>query len=331
MKETALILYNRLSEKPTEDELDVLEQVEIVKTALEELNFTVLTDQVDLNLQKTLDTIRKIKPCFIFNLVETILNRGEFVYFPAAVYNYLEIPFTGSPLVPLFFAANKLRAKIEMKRLGIPTPPWMDLNEPGKFDSEKKYILKPIWEEGSLGLDEENVFSGNDKKFIKSICQKNADYYFIEEFIEGREFNISIIGGKKGPEVLPFAEMNFLNFPEGKPKIMGYTAKWKEDSFEYLNTQRTFEVENLNKSLQLKMKQICKKTWNKLGLKGYVRLDFRIDHNSNPYVIDINANPCLSGSGGFMAASQMAGMDQTEVIRRIVENALGHPLTDRMK
>lgn len=112
---------------------------------------------------------------------------------------------------------------------------------------------------------------------------------------------------------------------------MGYTAKWKEDSFEYLNTQRTFEVENLNKSLQLKMKQICKKTWNKLGLKGYVRLDFRIDHNSNPYVIDINANPCLSGSGGFMAASQMAGMDQTEVIRRIVENALGHPLTDRMK
>ncbi|MCX6282435.1 MAG: ATP-grasp domain-containing protein [Bacteroidetes bacterium] len=326
MKETALILHGKLSEKPTEDELDVLEQADIVRSALEQLNFKVKTAQVDLNLQQTLDTISRIKPCFIFNLVETILNRGEFVYFPAAVYSYLEIPFTGSPLIPLFFAANKLRAKIEMKRLGIPTPPWMELTELRRFDHEKKYILKPIWEEGSLGLDEENVFQGNDKKYIKSLTQKNPDYYFIEEFIEGREFNISIIGGKQGPEVLPFAEMNFLNFPEGKPKIMGYSAKWKEDSFEYLNTRRTFDVENLDTFLQLRMKQICEKTWNKLGLKGYVRLDFRIDHNLNPYVIDINANPCLSGSGGFMAASEMAGMNHVDVIRRIVEQALGRPV-----
>lgn len=321
----ALILYNKLGKNPTDDELDVLEQVGIVRKALKQLGFKVKTGQVDLNLQKTLDYVKKLDPCFIFNLVETINNKGEFVYFPAAIYNSLEIPFTGSPLIPLFFAANKVRAKIEMKRLGVPTPGWCEMDELNKIDPARKYILKPIWEEGSLGLDEDCVFSGDDVNFIEKIRNKSKDYYFIEEFIEGREFNISIIAGKNGPEVLPFAEMNFIDFPEGKPKIMGYTAKWKENSFEYLNTRRTFEIK-LDSRVHRQMVSICKRCWNKLGLKGYVRLDFRIDQSGNPYVIDINANPCLSGSGGFMAASERAGLNAREMIRKIVEHALGHSL-----
>jgi D-alanine-D-alanine ligase len=324
----ALILYNKLGKNPTDDELDVLEQVGIVRKALKQLGFRVKTGQVDLNLQKTLDFVKNLDPCFIFNLVETINNKGEFVYFPAAIYNSLEIPFTGSPLIPLFFAANKVRAKIEMKRLGVPTPGWCEMDELHKIDPGKKYILKPIWEEGSLGLDEDCVFSGSDRSYIDKIRGKSKDYYFIEEFIEGREFNISIIAGAKGPEVLPFAEMNFIDFPEGKPKIMGYTAKWKENSFEYLNTRRTFEI-ILDKAVYKQMVNICKQCWNKLGLKGYVRLDFRIDLQGKPYVIDINANPCLSGSGGFMAASEMAGMKPRDIIRKIVEHALGHPLPNK--
>jgi len=321
----ALILYNKLGKNPTDDELDVLEQVEIVRKSLKKLGFRVKTGQVSLNLQKTLDDVKNLNPLFIFNLVETINNRGEFVYFPAAVYNSLGIPFTGSPLIPLFFAANKVRAKIEMKRLGVPTPDWCETDEPEKINPHKRYILKPIWEEGSLGLDEDCVFSGDDKAFLASIRLKNKDYYFIEEFIEGREFNISIIAGPKGPEVLPFAEMNFIDYPDGKPKMMGYTAKWKEESFEYLNTRRTFDI-TIDSSLHRKMVGICKKCWNKLGLKGYVRLDFRIDGMGHPYVIDINANPCLSGSGGFVAASERAGMNATDMIKRIVEHALGYTL-----
>jgi len=321
MSQPALILYNRLSKHPTDDELDVLDQVAIVKKALKELGYPVTTGQVDLNLQKTLDQIKKINPCFIFNLVETLINRGEFVYFPAAIYHSLNIPFSGSPLIPLFFAANKVRAKIEMKRLGVPTPPWFEMDALHLLDAGKKYILKPIWEEGSLGLDEDSVFDGKDKEFIQNIANKSKEYYFVEEFVEGREFNISILAGPKGPEVLPFAEMNFIDFPEGKPKIMGYTAKWKEESFEYLNTRRTFEIEGLSRPVYKKMVSICKKCWNRLGLKGYVRLDFRIDLQGNPYVIDINANPCLSESGGFMAASGRAGLSARDVVRRIVENA----------
>ncbi len=326
MNNLALILYNKLSKIPTDDELDVLEQVKIVSGALKQLGFRTKTGQVDMNLQKTLDQIKKINPLFIFNLVETINNRGEFVYFPAAIYHFLEIPFTGSPLIPLFFAANKIRAKMEMKRLGIPTPDWIELDKLHRINPAKNYILKPIWEEGSVGLDEHCIFKGDDTAFILEIGHKNKDYYFVEEFIEGREFNISIIAGPNGPEVLPFAEMTFLNFPEGKPKIMGYTAKWKEDSFEYLNTRRTFEIEGFQQKAKKRMVQICKKCWVEMGLKGYVRLDFRIDSQGAPYVIDINANPCLSGSGGFMAACEMGGMKPPEIIKKIVEHALGHPI-----
>lgn len=331
MNNLALILYNKLSKSPTDDELDVLEQVQIVSKALKQLGFRIKTGQVDLNLQKTFDLIKKQNPCFIFNLVETISNRGEFVYFPAAVYQLLEVPFTGSPLIPLFIAANKVRTKMEMKRLGIPTPAWVELDELQKLDPVKKYILKPIWEEGSVGLDEHCIFNGNDTGLIGEIRKKNKDFFFVEEFVEGREFNISVIAGDQGPEVLPFAEMTFIDFPEGKPKIMGYTAKWKEKSFEYLNTRRTFEIANFDQQVRDRMVYICKKGWNKLGLKGYVRFDFRIDLYGHPFVIDINANPCLSGSGGFMAACERAGIKPRDIIKKIVEHALGRPIENLEK
>jgi len=182
MERPALILYNKLSKNAGEDERDVLEQVAIVRRALKKLGFMVKTGQVGLDLDRTYRQLVKLQPLFVFNLVETLMNRGEFVYFPAALYQSLGIPYTGSPLISLFIAANKVRSKLEMRRLGIPTPEWMTLAELHKLRPEKTYLLKPIWEEGSLGLDEENLFSGGDKAFIRELAKKRSDYYFIEEF-----------------------------------------------------------------------------------------------------------------------------------------------------
>jgi D-alanine-D-alanine ligase len=331
MNNLAVILFNRISDHPGDDELDVLEQVEIVEKALKELGMKVKQVQLDLNLKQAVATLKKLDPLVVFNLAETIENHGEFAYMAPALLTHLNIPYTGSPVIPMFFASNKVRAKIEMKRLGIPTPAWFEMDQLRKLDKKKKYIVKPIWEEGSLGLDEDCIFAGDDQAFIAKISKKDKNYFFVEEFVEGREFNISIIAGKKGPEVLPFAEMTFINYPKDKPKIMGYTAKWNEDSFEYSHTCRTFEIKKMDPALISRMQQICKKTWNAFGLKGYVRLDFRIDKQARPYVIDINANPCLSGSGGFMAASEQAGLDIPQIMRRIVEHALGYPLPDFKK
>jgi len=122
--------------------------------------------------------------------------------------------------------------------------------------------------------------------------------------------------------VLPIAEMTFVKYPEGKPRIMGYTAKWKEDSFEYTHTRRTFRLPAKDKDIRVKIEKICRKCWNTLGFKGYVRIDFRMGADRDPLVIDLNLNPCISQSGGFIAATEKAGYKFVDVIRQIVEEAL---------
>jgi D-alanine-D-alanine ligase len=148
--------------------------------------------------------------------------------------------------------------------------------------------------------------------------------------VEGREFNISIIGNKNKPEVMPLAEMTFRDYPEGKPQIMGYTAKWNEESFEYTHTRRTFSIRDKNKPHIQQLAGICRKTWETFGLRGYVRIDFRLGKGNTAYVIDINANPCLSYSGGFMAAVKKSGMTFKEAIGRIVDEAVyNHKIKNR--
>jgi len=322
MKKTVLILYNKLSKIPKDDEADVIEQVNLVTRALENLNYDVKYHQIDLNLKNAISGITKLNPEIIFNLAETIGNKGEFTFLANSVLNFVRIPYTGSPLIPMFQCSNKILAKKELNAIGVRTPKGFTLDECHKLRKAGKYIIKPIWEEGSLELDEDCVFKGSDSEFISRISRKSRQHYFIEEFIEGREFNISILYSADGPEVLPLAEMTFQQYPAGKPKIMGYKSKWDDKSFEYSHTRRTFRLGKEDGQLKEKLIVICKKCWNEMGLKGYVRIDFRVTKKSEPLVIDINLNPCLSESGGFMAASKKKGLVFEEVIARILEDAI---------
>lgn len=320
----ALILYNKISEKGTTDELDVLDQVNLVAKSLKELKYNVKLYEFDMNIEKVVKNIEKIKPDLIFNLVESIYNKGEFAYIPVSILNYLGIPFTGNPLIPMFNCSNKLLTKRELERINVLNTPLYftldNLNAITNYSSYQnyKFILKPVWEEGSLDLDEHCVFSGSDNEYINRILKMNKEYYFVEEYIEGREFNVSIIGTDSGPKVLPIAEMTF-NYPDDKPKILGYKSKWDEDSFEYKNTNRTFDVPD--KKLKKNIKNLCKKCWNELGFKGYVRIDFRVIGDT-PYIIDINLNPCISEDSGFYAACVEDGYTYTQMIENIIKDAL---------
>ena len=116
--------------------------------------------------------------------------------------------------------------------------------------------------------------------------------------------------------------MTFHDYPDDKPKIMGYKSKWEDQSFEYSHTRRTFRMQKGDGPLRAELAAICRKCWNELGLKGYVRIDFRVTTQSVPLVIDINLNPCLSESGGFMAASRKKGLAFESVIDRVLADAL---------
>ena len=322
MSDLVLILYNKLSKKPKDDEADVIEQVNLVANSLQNLKYEVQFLQMDLNLQAAINRIRKIDPDIIFNLVETIGNKGEFTFLANSILENLQIPYTGSPLIPMFHCSNKVLTKKELNAIGVKTPEGFNLKEYEKLLPEKKYILKPIWEEGSLELDEDCVFRGNDHEFINKMNVKSNHHYFIEEYVDGREFNISILYSEDGPEVLPLAEMIFKGYPEEKPKIMGYKSKWDETSFEYSHTERTFQLPDEDSILKQELTAICRKCWNALGFKGYVRIDFRVTATGVPLVIDINLNPCLSESSGFMAASIKRGLTFEQVVERILADAI---------
>ncbi|HEU4618002.1 MAG TPA: D-alanine--D-alanine ligase, partial [Gammaproteobacteria bacterium] len=133
------------------------------------------------------------------------------------------------------------------------------------------------------------------------------------------ELNVALIARAGQAVALPPAEIRFDAFPPGKARIVGYAAKWNTASFEYTNTPRSFEVEP---ELARAVEAAARACWRAFELEGYARVDFRIDEGGRPWVLEVNANPCLSPDAGFAAALERAGVDYTEAVKWLVDDAL---------
>jgi D-alanine-D-alanine ligase len=319
---TVVLLYNRISEQPKDDELDVIRQARFISKALHQLGYSTTELAFDLDIAGIAEKLKALKPLAAFNLVETVDGTGQLLHFSPSLLNHLGIPFTGAPLEALFITTNKILTKKMLNLMNIPTSKWYPLDEVNKLDPKETYIIKPISEDGSLGIEEDCVFRGNNKAFLKKIGGLKKDELFIEQFIDGREFNLSLLGGKKGPQVMPPAEILFKDYPKGKPKIVGFNAKWTEDSFEYNHTPRTFRYKKQDQPLLEELKSIALRCWKAFELRGYVRVDFRVDRTGTPYVLEINGNPCIAPESGYVAATKQAGLKFHQVVERIMEDAL---------
>jgi D-alanine-D-alanine ligase len=317
VKRRCCIIYNQPGEGALADELDVLEQVEFIEKHLEEIGIQTFRKGITASFMKEIPELIAEKPDFVFNLVESINNKGELSYFIPALLNLYSIPYSGNPLEAIFTTTSKLLSGRLLRSFGIPNPQGYLPSQSHLLTKGKKYIVKPVWEDGSLGITADSVFVYNNG--IDERLKKLDDtHWFIEEFINGREYNISVLAGKNGPEVLPPAEIVFKNYTNDKPRIVDFKAKWEMESFEYANTVREFPGGELNPVLKEKLISTASKCWNLFGLKGYARVDMRTDEDDNPYVIEINANPCISQDGGFVAATKMAGLEFNDVLRRII-------------
>jgi D-alanine-D-alanine ligase len=313
------IIYNEPGEEALADELDVLDQVAHIEQNLSELGITVSRKGITNRFMDEIAILATEKPDFVYNLVESINNKGELNYFIPALLNLYSIPYAGNPLEAIFMTSNKTLASKAMRDAGINNPTSF---LPSQFKSLKpgrKYIIKPIWEDGSLGITGDSVFECKPG-FEEKLKGLDDSHWFIEDFIDGREFNISVLAGKNGPEVLPPAEIVFVNYEDEKPRIVDFKAKWEMDSFEYINTVREFPGKSLNKTLEKNLKESAIACWHLFGLKGYARVDARIDTNENVFVIEINANPCISPESGFVAATKEAGYPFKDVLRRIIDD-----------
>jgi D-alanine-D-alanine ligase len=187
-------------------------------------------------------------------------------------------------------------------------------------------IVKAIWEHASFNMSDDAVVSPGSNADIEEILRERDERtgrpHFAEAYIEGREFNLTLLAGSNGPLVLPPAEIDFAAYPEDKPKIVGYRAKWDADSFEYENTPRRFDFCEHDEPLLDRLAELAACCWYVFELAGYARVDFRVDELGQPWILEVNANPCLAPEAGFAAAVEQAGIGYEEAIRRIVEDAV---------
>lgn len=314
-----LILVNDPGKEASPDVQDVLMQAGAVENVLREMDAEVKRFSVSLNLEALDSLLQKDPPDLVFNLVESLAGRGALLHLVPALLEVRYIPFTGSGSYGLYLTTHKVRAKRIMRQHGIHTPDWISLPADTFPEKGKRYIMKPVSEDGSAGIhDASLVQAGELTREILSGSTTPA--YFLEEYLPGREFNLSVIAGPEGPQVLPAAEMQYLDYPADKPRILGYAAKWEENSFEYRHTVRRFEMAETDRVLVREMERISLQCWHLFEARGYIRVDFRTDAEGNPCVIEVNANPCISPDAGFPAACLHAGIGYREMILRILND-----------
>jgi D-alanine-D-alanine ligase len=313
---SALIIHDAVPAGADPDQQDTLEQVRTVARALAALGYRVSVQPLDLDLT-VLDQVAVRPPNLVFNLVESLGGSGRLIHLAPAVLEDRGIPFTGCGAEALLLTSNKPLAKRVMAAAGIATPDWGVLPRP-KCDPRTRYIVKSAWEHASIGLSSDSVVAGNlvSRRLRRLDAAARGDW-FAERYIEGREFNISVLEGGRGPEVLPIPEMLFVDYPPDAPKIVDYAAKWDPRSFAFHNTVRSFANGSEDRALRARLVAITRQCWRLFGLRGYARIDFRVDADGRPWVLEVNTNPCLSPDAGFLAAAAEAGYGPEQVVARI--------------
>ncbi len=325
-RKKVIILYDAAAgEALSADQGDTLRQAKAVKEGLKSLGYLCEEMSVSADIERLFEVVSGKKPSLVFNLVESINSRGRFISFAPLVLESMGVPYTGCPADAVYLTSNKILAKRILRWNRIATPEWFtldDLEQGIRPENRCRLILKSVWEHASVGLDEDSIVEGIDPYAVAVELKSRKDALggdgFAEKFIEGREFNLSIIASASGPRVLPPAEIIFRNYPDTKPRVVGYRAKWDAGSFEYSNTPRSFRFSPDDGPLIKRLRSMAIRCWRIFGLRGYARVDFRVDGDMKPWILEINTNPCLSPDAGFMAAAGEAGLDMKSIVESII-------------
>ena len=333
-----VIVHNAVSTESAPDEQDVLVQADAVSEAMRSLGHEVMTLPCNLDLASIKRRLESLNPGLVFNLVESLCGHGRLIHLFPALLDAMGLPYTGSQTEAIWMTSHKVMAKRHMFSAGIPTPAWVGpypkelttvlCPKPSVDGSAQHWIIKSLWEHASVGLESDSIVSNTPGKDFYRDLSKRAPRLggacFGEEYIHGREFNLSVLAGPAGPRVLPPAEIVFEGYDTSRPLIVGYRAKWKEDSYEYHHTPRRFDFDSEDDDLLTILKDLALQCWQVFDLRGYARVDFRVDNTGRPWILEINANPCISPDAGFAAAVDMAGIDFTQAVDRIIQDGMMH-------
>lgn len=298
------------------DEIDTILAAEAVARALARLGYAAEIVALDADFQG-LESLPPRNPLAVFNLVDAIGGDARLAPMVPARLEALGLRYTGAPASAWLDTLSKIGTKLRLAHAGLPTPDWSA--DGTGLDPGARVIVKPVWEHGSLGMDDASVTSGGAA--AQAIAERTRRWHtehFAEAFIEGREFNVSLLETHGGVRVLPIAEILFEGFGASDAKIVGYDAKWAPETAAFIGTPRRFGIERREPLLAAALARHARACWPLFGASGYARVDFRVAADGRPYILEVNMNPCLTPDAGLAAAAREAGLAYDELVAAIV-------------
>jgi D-alanine-D-alanine ligase len=328
MRKRIAIVYNRPrpsrydSTHELKAVLGVLPCVTAVHRALIELGHSVTIVPLSPPVELVRSTLHSLDVGLVFNLFEGFPGEPETEALVPEICSELGLPYTGCPASALKIALDKVECKKVLLKAGIPTPDFQVLNPQKMNIFRLKYpcIVKPVSEDASHGITAESVvndFSSLEKR-VKAISDSYGEQALVEEYIDGREFNTTIMGNSRFT-ILPVSEIVY-SLPPEMPQILTFDAKWEPDSVYYKGTESVCPAE-ISRREQVAIHKTGLAAFRLIDGSGYVRVDMRMDKRGKLYVIEVNPNPDISFESGARRQAAAAGMKYTQFIDKIMKLA----------
>jgi D-alanine-D-alanine ligase len=303
--------------------LGVMDSVNAVKKALIELRYEITLLPLALPIEQAYEKLNNLSVDLVFNLFEGFPGFPETETLIPQFLTNKGIIFTGCSSEALTLALNKAKTKDMLIKAGIATPAYqlMTMETLGNFNLKYPCIVKPFAEDASHGLTEDSLvrdFSALSRQ-VNLVSSNYGGQALVEEFIEGREFNATVLGNVEY-SVLPIGEITY-NLPPDKPRILTFAAKWEQNSIYYKSTPVVCpaKIDNAEKE---KIGKVAQAAFKVIIGRGYARVDMRLDSLGKVNVIEVNPNPDISPNTGAARQAKAAGMTYAQFIEKIISLAL---------
>ena len=277
------------------------------------------------DVRQLVDRVAAFDPVLVFNCCEGFRGSAQYEYAVAAVLEMHGWRHTGSTPTALLVARNKSMSKKILKHHGIRVPEFATFHPGDAFlrPSTLRFplIVKPLFEDASVGIAQASVVSddGSLAERVGFIHEKFQQAAIAEELIEGRELYVGLIGNNK-LEMLPIVELHFGTLPKAERRIVTYKAKWDDEYRERHHIRSGFA--RLSEAVRAKIRELCETAFHALWLQDYGRLDLRLTHDHEVYVLEANPNPFIAQGHELANAAEKAGMSYRAFVQRIVDEAL---------
>lgn len=278
------------------------------------------------DLGKLITGLRRRKPDLVFNLMEQFGDRMLGLVEITGLIDLLDIPYTGSGAGELFLQEDKSLTKKLLAYEKVLCPDFVVFSPQSELETGGKLrmplFVKPMRMDASFGIDGAQSLVHNTADLmeqVQMIHRKFKDAALCEQYIEGREFYVGVVGNQT-PQAFPPVEMDFSKMPVGAPHVMDAKAKFQEKSAEYQGTRPI--VADLPGELRAKLQQVALDSYRALRIRDYGRVDLRLAESGEIYVIEVNANCYLEKDSEFSMAAQAAGLEYPQLIEKIVDLAV---------